>query len=335
MKLLASFNFRVVYACARFVGVKQTGQAMTEFVVVAATVLVPLFLILPILGKYGDMNITAPQAARYVVWERTVWHNSNDYESNGVDTSTNYPEKAPATIAYEAKQRFMQDPMVDLTSSGYTQNPFWVDNNQNELVETIQVTPPDMSETPSFLNFPGTSIGPYDFFEGVSAAIDVMYGTVRDWFNGSAGFTPNFDGRYGDTGGNIISMPIENPDYIVSQVFGQDQMGLDETIEDVDIAFTANAGVLTNTWTTQSGSHFENQVGGLIPLGIFQTNGDSSVIGDILDLASGLLLEPKLAADDDPESLNLGGFNTDPFALEYENGSDDFCDGDGLCSFDP
>jgi len=312
--------------------IAQRGQAMTEFVIAAATILVPLFLIFPILGKYADMNVTAPQAARYVVWERTVWHNSSDYQSNGLDTSENYPDKAPATIAYEAKQRFMQEPLVKLTDTGYTQNPFWVDNNQNDLVNIIEVTPPDMTETPSFLEFPGTSIGPYDFFEGLTDAIDTLYGTVRDWFDGTAGFTPNFDGRYGNNNDTIISMPIENPDYIVSQMFGQDQMDLTETIEDIDIAFEANAGVLTDTWSTQNSEHFQDQVAGLIPMGLLRT--DEGVIQDILGLAADFLFEPKLSSAKSDEALNLGGFDTDPFALEHENGSDDFCDGDGLCSFD-
>src|SRR5690606_24618203 len=51
---------------------KMRGQAMTEFVVSAAFVLVPLFIIIPILGKYVDMKHMAVQAARYEAWEYTV-----------------------------------------------------------------------------------------------------------------------------------------------------------------------------------------------------------------------------------------------------------------------
>jgi len=49
------------------------GQAMVEMVIVSAFVLVPLFLAIPVLGKYLDMRAAAVQSARYAAWERTVW----------------------------------------------------------------------------------------------------------------------------------------------------------------------------------------------------------------------------------------------------------------------
>ena len=51
---------------------KQQGQALSEFVVASAFVLVPLFLIVPALGKYADMKYSAIQAARYQAWEYTA-----------------------------------------------------------------------------------------------------------------------------------------------------------------------------------------------------------------------------------------------------------------------
>ncbi|MDB5764482.1 MAG: hypothetical protein JWQ21_3477 [Herminiimonas sp.] len=49
------------------------GQAMVELLIVAALVLVPLFLAIPLLGKYLDMRAAAVQTSRYAAWERTVW----------------------------------------------------------------------------------------------------------------------------------------------------------------------------------------------------------------------------------------------------------------------
>ncbi len=51
---------------------KQCGQAMTEFAIVAAAILVPLFLILPVLTKYSELSQTSVEMARYVAWERSV-----------------------------------------------------------------------------------------------------------------------------------------------------------------------------------------------------------------------------------------------------------------------
>ncbi len=49
-----------------------TGQAMTEFVVAATFVLVPMLLIYPLLGKYIDMKHSTVEDLRYIALERTV-----------------------------------------------------------------------------------------------------------------------------------------------------------------------------------------------------------------------------------------------------------------------
>ncbi|MBX3664030.1 MAG: hypothetical protein KF804_16395 [Burkholderiales bacterium] len=69
------------------------GQALTEFVIGAVLFLIPLFLIIPLLGKYADMKASTIQAARYNAWERTVWYgqtasSSGDWEGNDKNEST-------------------------------------------------------------------------------------------------------------------------------------------------------------------------------------------------------------------------------------------------------
>lgn len=54
------------------------GQAMSEFLVCALFVLVPLFLAITALGKLSDVQRTADMAARYAAWERTVWYPDSD-----------------------------------------------------------------------------------------------------------------------------------------------------------------------------------------------------------------------------------------------------------------
>ena len=55
------------------IGLKwQQGQAMTEILVASAFVLVPLFLIVPMVGKYIDMQHATVAASRYSAWEATV-----------------------------------------------------------------------------------------------------------------------------------------------------------------------------------------------------------------------------------------------------------------------
>lgn len=59
-------------------GRQQRGQALAEMAILAA-VLVPLFLLVPMLGKYTHARQTTQQAARAAAWEATV---VNDYKWN-------------------------------------------------------------------------------------------------------------------------------------------------------------------------------------------------------------------------------------------------------------
>ncbi len=56
---------------------------MVELLIVAALVLIPLFLAIPMLGKYLDIRAAAVQSSRYAAWERTVWFGGDSATSMG------------------------------------------------------------------------------------------------------------------------------------------------------------------------------------------------------------------------------------------------------------
>ena len=58
---------------------RQSGQAMTEFNITAMFLLVPLFLIIPLIGKYIDIRHSSVQTARTAAWERTVWFEQENW----------------------------------------------------------------------------------------------------------------------------------------------------------------------------------------------------------------------------------------------------------------
>ncbi len=60
---------------------RQDGQALTEMAILAV-VLVPLFLLIPMLGRYTHLQQVSQQAARGAAWEATV---VQDYEMSGPD----------------------------------------------------------------------------------------------------------------------------------------------------------------------------------------------------------------------------------------------------------
>lgn len=75
-------------------GSAQCGQALTEFLVVALTMM-PLFLLIPMIAKYQDINHSTQMAARYAAFDATI--------RNDRATGSWKPE---AQLADEVRRRF-------------------------------------------------------------------------------------------------------------------------------------------------------------------------------------------------------------------------------------
>ena len=124
---------------------KQRGQAMTEFVISATYVLVPLFIAVPLLAKYIDIKQASVQAARYEAWEYTAWY--EDATTHDHDILDNFesgvpgyltPEKALTDVRNESRARFMSavgtEPGVDIAPlTAFERTNGWSDTNANQL----------------------------------------------------------------------------------------------------------------------------------------------------------------------------------------------------------
>lgn len=106
----------------------QHGTAITE-VVVALLALAPFLIGIPLLGKQLDIRHKGLDAARYAVWERTVWR------------SAGAPYKGARDIELEALDRTLGDPraaLVDvgaLRREGVTENRLWRDAANQPLLQ--------------------------------------------------------------------------------------------------------------------------------------------------------------------------------------------------------
>ncbi len=106
---------------------RQRGQALTEFIVMAL-VLVPLFLLMPMLAKYQDIAHATEMASRYVAFEAIT---RNDSMSSW---------KPPAQLAGEVRRRFFSNPdapiKTDDTAGNFmaNQNLFWRDPKGDALI---------------------------------------------------------------------------------------------------------------------------------------------------------------------------------------------------------
>ena len=91
------------------------GQAMTEFLICASFVLLPLFLGISLLAKYIDIKQTTIQAARYQAWEYTVWY-ANSGQPMPSFNAVSQPIKSTAQTQEETERRFFTDPFREDTA---------------------------------------------------------------------------------------------------------------------------------------------------------------------------------------------------------------------------
>lgn len=108
---------------------RQRGNAMAE-TIVALLGLAPFIAGIPLLGKQLDIKQKTYDAARYVVWERTVWR--SDGASN---------RKSDADIALEVRDRSLGDPRAgvlavdSVRAAGVTENLLWRDHRGHRLLD--------------------------------------------------------------------------------------------------------------------------------------------------------------------------------------------------------
>ncbi len=175
---------------------------MTEFVIAATFVLVPLFIFVPMLGKYIDFKHAAIQAARYQAWEYTVWYEDTDDRDilDNFDSGiANYlhPEKTVPDTRNESRIRMMSTVGNELTGTpgdttpgairyiqssdageDYTPNAIWTDHRGLPFFAdgdmTINAVNTD-DDTPTITIF-GVDVGSV-----LSAIVDVVQSGCDDF----------------------------------------------------------------------------------------------------------------------------------------------------------
>jgi len=115
---------------------KSFGTATTEFVITLAF-FVPVFVTVPMIGKYGNYKQKNIEANRYAVWERTVWSGPENPANPNTNKGTwNDGEnvKTDVTLSTEVDNRFYGSQLQGIASSKTTDNPLWVDISGNKMI---------------------------------------------------------------------------------------------------------------------------------------------------------------------------------------------------------
>lgn len=309
------------------------GQAMTEFVVSAAFVLVPLFIIIPIIGKYIDVKHATVQAARYEAWEYTANYSNLNQEPSGFTAIGNSrkPVKPLAQVQRESRKRFFSRGDLPIDSiedaAGFDENqinPLW----RYQDVDRTPLYNVQALDTVSRMRHDGTP-DRTGVLTNLFRVIQMVFGAMADVLNaissavggGPIGFDAiHVEGYYKAT----VAAPVaEPPRYRAFSLNNTATLFIDER----DLVMQADAGVLSRGWSAGGVAHTQAQARGMVPtalLGIVLNNPLP-----LQDIASTVLLSPELHSD----SLKFGHMDIDAVhPSKLESGGDHACPG-GYCTY--
>ena len=218
----------------------QRGQALTEFCVAAAFVLVPLFLMIPLLGKYIDMKASTIQAARYASWERTVWYGSSEWGG---------AQKSDQQIAAEVNHRFFSQPSNaadpalkstdKLPGSSATSKDLWHDHAGATMLSAYSAAG-SRGETPGTVN---------EVLDLVRSAVNVVAGLL------GANFKLDMDSMYTST----VTLKAQNTT-AVQQATGAETSGFKAP------EFSMRHVMVANGWSANGPQFVTQQIHALAPL---------------------------------------------------------------------
>jgi len=251
-----------------------SGQAMTETLITAAMVLVPLLLLIPLLGKYIDIKHATIQSARYQAWEYTVWYSSDDERDtpgSSAERSTGFVDgrgssldnisKSTAQTQIEARRRFFSETDTPIDAGDKTgawnedeRNRLWSDHRGDSLV--LDNFSDDLP-TPS-ADTPDLTFGLLNLILDVISAISGAMAWALGAIGSDVGFTMINTNGYSTSS---VGFPVTAPAGLID--FPNPITGLRDN-STLGLTFTGSAAVLTDGWNTGGLGHTINQTGGLV-----------------------------------------------------------------------
>ncbi len=311
----------------------QRGQAMTEFVIAATFVLVPLFVFVPMLAKYIDFKLASIQAARYQAWEYTVWYNElGDRDIlenfNTGHASFRMPLKPLDTTRHESQVRVMgqvgTEPggaagsaqiaaitELDQTAD-YVPNPLWRDRKGLPFFDgTLDVEEAEANDDTPTITIFGVNVG--SWLNAIVDVVDIAFGFIGDVIGVIDSASPSGGGAAPGAGGVFDGSPtfsaMDNNGYshvkfdAVARVLPMgsdlrtDLAGTAPTVAET-LGFKAKAGVLANGWNAGGTAHAYLQVGGTTPATLVHELLNVPGLSQVWDLVG--FIAPELSRCDHP-----------------------------------
>jgi hypothetical protein len=306
---------------------KMRGQAMTELLICAAAILVPLFLIVPAFGKFIDMKHTAIKAARYEAWEYTVWYaedcerkpinigKAEECPMSGFDNPGEIqPFKSRAATKAESTLRFFGSPdgtaltaPVASVGAPTPSNRLWFDHTGTQMYgDIVGGGEPVSSKKPAGIPVLSTIL---DLVLGAVKLIFGAFGAVLGFAGSDAGFDAiNTDGLA--TATVNVTMESEAVRTLMSPVAGPVLP---------ELTFSSSAAVLTDGWGTGGREHTYNQASGMIVTSGLKAIQNLPVISTVWDIVTAIIA-PELRRCNQPNYLE-NPYNLDDPHWDKDKGS--------------
>ncbi|MGJ8670707.1 MAG: hypothetical protein ACSHXK_14550 [Oceanococcus sp.] len=327
--------------------VRNSGQAMTEFVVSVAFVFMVLFVIVPMFGKVQDLQFQNLQASRYVAWERTVWFDkvdlNNDNQDDFVISSDEFESVATRSdgeLMESLRSRFFRGhgrPALKQITEDDTSvaradvSPIWtyVQSKQSMYggTELVQGTLAEQ-DTPSIA---------YDALRFVDKALSVVQNPLSDFLNVIGNDNEDFLSLEGFDKAGYFSpviktqLDIRNSKGSGSGVWdreadGEWGSGIEDAIfQNWDGTLTARSAILAQGWNTQSEEHYQDRSDDLVLSSVF----DNVIFDTVIEIAA--LLEG--GRDNSAVGqLDFGAVGIEPMPAVDGQPLEVACDG-GYCDF--
>lgn len=229
------------------------GVAATEFAVML-TIMVPMFLSIPVLGKYINYKHKTIESSRYAVWERTVW--------GAPQGSWNEKEvvKTDKELSNEIDLRFYGDSSQRMADKKSTSNKLWSDfsgrslikpvpdSNQRIVVDEKHVVSPIKNHFVNEIAYAGAPL----IGNAAGALSDAASSTVGNIIH-DCNNIPGINFKNG--------MNLGSRTYSVIQV--KSTVGKSPLVNK-DLEFSSNGTILTNAWTAPNEKSYTSRIGALV-----------------------------------------------------------------------
>lgn len=317
---------------------RQSGQAMTEFVVTVSYVFLGLLVIVPTFGKIMDLQFQTQQASRYIAWERTVWFDQNESPDESRVSSAYWESVATRDdddLMSSMENRFFYGtgtgvlrPVTESDIDAVTADasPIWTYvQSKNSMYggTTLVDESLDAEDTPSvaydilgvFQDGMDLITTPLDF------ALNVIGGDNDDFLD----FAYEIENYYSpiiQTQVNISNSKQGGTGEWDRQDDGSMGSGIEDAIfQSWDGKIEARSAILADGWNTQSLDHYQQRADDFVPSSLF----DNDLFDLVITAASFL--------DGAIGSLDFGAVGIEPMPAEEGEVMDVECD-DGFCYYD-